>query len=68
MDHRLQKLLRNQLMHEPKYSLKTYNGKSALGKLRQEFLEEEVLPLSVRRTQKLQQLKERRTSFGEFDF
>ena len=53
-------------MHESKYSLKTYNGKFVLGKLQREgSLEEEILPLSVRRTQKPQQLerREQRTSF-----
>jgi hypothetical protein len=54
-------------IHEPKYSepLKTYNGKFALGKTRREgSLEEEVLPLSVRRTQRPQQWKEQRASFN----
>ena len=55
--------------HEPKYSLKTYNGKFALGKLRREgSLEEEVLPLSVRRMQRPQQWKEQRASFCKCDF
>ena len=55
------------LMHELKYSLKTYNGMLSLCKL-EGLLEEEVLPLSVRRTQRLQQRKEQRTSFCVFDF
>ena len=53
-------------MHEPKYSLKTYNGMSSLCNLRWEGLEEELLPLSVRRTQKPQQREEQRASFYEF--
>ena len=60
-------------MHEPIYSLETYNRMSSLGKLRCQWdsewsLEEELLPLSVRRTQKPQQREEQRASFYEFDF
>ena len=54
-------------MNDPKYSLKTYNGKF-LGKLRESSLVEEVLPLSVRRAQKPQRWKKQRTSFCEIDF
>ena len=54
-------------IYEPKYSLKTHNGKLSFCK-REWTIEEEGLPLSVRKTQKPQQQKEQRASYCEFSF